>query len=94
MFDLTTEAAFARYEAVRRRLPTATFPATSLHADYTGIRPKLYQEGEPVPDFRFDGPAQHGLAGLIMLFGIESPGLTSSMAIGDHVADLLGRGSP
>jgi L-2-hydroxyglutarate oxidase LhgO len=67
--------------------------ATRLHADYTGIRPKLYQEGEPVPDFRFDGPTQHGLAGLIMLFGIESPGLTSSMAIGDHVADLLGRGN-
>jgi L-2-hydroxyglutarate oxidase LhgO len=67
--------------------------ATRLHADYTGIRPKLYREGEPVPDFRFDGPAQHGLNGLILLFGIESPGLTSSMAIGGHVADKLGRGN-
>jgi L-2-hydroxyglutarate oxidase LhgO len=67
--------------------------ASRLHADYTGIRPKLYREGEPVPDFRFDGQAQHGLAGLILLFGIESPGLTSSMAIGDHVADLLGAGN-
>jgi L-2-hydroxyglutarate oxidase LhgO len=67
--------------------------ASRLHADYTGIRPKLYQEGEAVPDFRFDGAAQHGLAGLVMLFGIESPGLTSSMAIGDHVADVLAQGN-
>jgi L-2-hydroxyglutarate oxidase LhgO len=60
-----------------------------LHPDYTGIRPKLYREGEPVPDFQFHGPAQHGLDGLVMLFGIESPGLTSSLAIGTHVRDLL-----
>ena len=67
--------------------------ATRLHADYTGIRPKLYRDGEPVPDFRFDGPTQHGLADLILLYGIESPGLTSSMAIADHVANLLGHGN-
>ena len=54
-----------------------------LHPDYTGIRPKLYREGEPVPDFRIDTPAEHGLDGLVMLFGIESPGLTASLAIGD-----------
>ena len=64
--------------------------ADRLHPDYTGIRPKLYREGEPVPDFRFDGPDQHGLPGLVMLFGIESPGLTASMAIGRHVEGLLG----
>ncbi len=63
--------------------------ATKLHADYTGVRPKLYREGEPVPDFRFDGPAQHGIDRLVMLFGIESPGLTSSLAIGDHVVAML-----
>ncbi|MEQ1615707.1 MAG: FAD-dependent oxidoreductase, partial [Hyphomicrobiaceae bacterium] len=62
---------------------------SAIHADYTGIRPKLYREGEPVPDFRIDGPQQHGHAGLVMLFGIESPGLTSSMTIGDHVAGLI-----
>ena len=63
--------------------------ASQLHPDYTGIRPKLYLEGEPVPDFAFHGPATHGLAGLVMLFGIESPGLTASMAIGSLVADML-----
>ncbi|MFM1816791.1 MAG: hypothetical protein RLZ98_3486 [Pseudomonadota bacterium] len=60
-----------------------------LHADYTGIRPKLYREGEPVPDFAIHGPAEHGQPGLVMLFGIESPGLTSALAIADYVADML-----
>jgi L-2-hydroxyglutarate oxidase LhgO len=62
---------------------------TAIHPDYTGIRPKLYREGEPVPDFRVDGPAQHGHQNLVMLFGIESPGLTAALAIGDHVAGML-----
>jgi L-2-hydroxyglutarate oxidase LhgO len=60
-----------------------------LHADYTGVRPKLYREGEPVPDFRIDGPAVHGLDGLVLLAGIESPGLTSSLAIGEYVGAML-----
>jgi len=64
---------------------------TRLHPDYTGIRPKLYREGEPVPDFRIDTPAEHGLPGLVMLFGIESPGLTASLAIGDAVAGIYAR---
>ena len=45
-----------------------------LHPDYTGMRPKLYREGEPVPDFAIHGPATHGLDGLVALYGIESPG--------------------
>ncbi|MGE0767880.1 MAG: NAD(P)/FAD-dependent oxidoreductase [Hyphomicrobiaceae bacterium] len=60
-----------------------------LHADYTGIRPKLYREGEPVPDFFLHGPETHGLPGLMLLFGIESPGLTSSMALAEMVADRI-----
>lgn len=64
---------------------------TRLHPDYTGIRPKLYREGEAVPDFRIDAPTEHGLAGLVMLFGIESPGLTAALAIGDAVADIYAR---
>lgn len=60
-----------------------------LHADYTGIRPKLYREGEPVPDFLIHGPAVHGTKGLVSLYGIESPGLTASMAIAEIVRDLL-----
>ncbi|MBO0766370.1 MAG: NAD(P)/FAD-dependent oxidoreductase [Hyphomicrobiaceae bacterium] len=64
--------------------------ASRLHPDYTGIRPKLYREGEPVPDFAIHGPDKHGLPGLVALFGIESPGLTASLAIGEMVAAILG----
>ncbi|HXF55126.1 MAG TPA: NAD(P)/FAD-dependent oxidoreductase [Hyphomicrobiaceae bacterium] len=64
--------------------------AERLHPDYTGVRPKLYREGEPVADFAIHGPSEHGREGLVMLFGIESPGLTAALAIGDHVAKLLG----
>jgi L-2-hydroxyglutarate oxidase LhgO len=64
--------------------------ASRLHPDYTGIRPKLYREGEPVPDFAIHGEAQHGLPGLVALYGIESPGLTASLAIGEVVAGMLG----
>ncbi len=60
-----------------------------LHPDYTGIRPKLYREGEPVPDFAVHGPATHGLKGLVILYGIESPGLTSALAIADYVAEMI-----
>jgi L-2-hydroxyglutarate oxidase LhgO len=60
-----------------------------LHADYTGVRPKLYREGEPVPDFAVHGPERHGLQGLVNLYGIESPGLTAALAIGEMVADML-----
>ena len=56
---------------------------------YCGIRPKISGPGEAAADFRIDGPAQHGVANLINLFGIESPGLTSSLAIAESVADLL-----
>src|SRR5262249_41113329 len=65
--------------------------ATRLHPDYTGIRPKLYREGEPVPDFAIHGPEVHGVPGLVALYGIESPGLTASLAIGEVVAGMLGR---
>jgi L-2-hydroxyglutarate oxidase LhgO len=60
-----------------------------LHADYTGVRPKLYREGEPVPDFAIHGADKHGQEGLVALYGIESPGLTASLAIGEVVAGML-----
>jgi L-2-hydroxyglutarate oxidase LhgO len=60
-----------------------------LHPDYTGVRPKLYREGEPVPDFAIHGPEKHGQAGLVALYGIESPGLTAALAIGELVAAML-----
>jgi L-2-hydroxyglutarate oxidase LhgO len=63
--------------------------AEMLAPDYAGVRPKLSGPGEPNADFRIDGPQLHGLPGLVNLFGIESPGLTASLAIAEHVAELL-----
>ncbi len=60
-----------------------------LAPDYAGIRPKLHGKGEPQPDFQLCGVESHGIEGLLALFGIESPGLTSSMAIGEAVAGRL-----
>ncbi len=60
-----------------------------LTPDYAGVRPKLVAKGAPNADFRIDGPSVHGLPGLVNLFGIESPGLTASLAIAEHVEDLL-----
>jgi L-2-hydroxyglutarate oxidase LhgO len=60
-----------------------------LSPDYSGVRPKLSGPGQPNADFRIDGPEVHGLPGLVNLFGIESPGLTASLAIARRVADLL-----
>ena len=56
---------------------------------YTGIRPKLSGPDTPARDFVIQGPSEHGVAGLVNLFGIESPGLTASLAIGNFVRDLL-----
>ncbi len=73
---------------VRRYWPSLADDA--LHADYTGIRPKLYQQGEPAADFTIHGPRDHGIANLVGLYGIESPGLTSSLALADYVVALIG----
>lgn len=75
------------YDAVRRFWPG--LPDGALVPDYAGIRPKIHGPGEPQPDFVIDGPDGHGLASLICLFGIESPGLTASLAIGGEVTRLL-----
>ncbi|KHK91011.1 NAD(P)/FAD-dependent oxidoreductase [Novosphingobium malaysiense] len=61
-----------------------------LQPAYAGIRPKLYGPGMETADFVLQGEADHGLPGLVNLFGIESPGLTSSLAIAARVASLLG----
>jgi L-2-hydroxyglutarate oxidase LhgO len=63
--------------------------AEMLSPDYSGVRPKLSGPGQSNADFRIDGPRVHGLPGLVNLFGIESPGLTASLAIAEHVARLL-----
>jgi L-2-hydroxyglutarate oxidase LhgO len=75
------------YEAVRRYWPGLKDGA--LLPAYSGIRPKLQTPGEPALDFLFQGPSAHGVRGLVNLFGIESPGLTASLAIAKHVGRLL-----
>jgi len=75
------------YAEVRRYWPD--LPDGALIPGYAGIRPKISGRGEPARDFMIQGPAAHGVPGLVNLFGIESPGLTSSLAIGRHVAALL-----
>jgi L-2-hydroxyglutarate oxidase LhgO len=78
------------YAAIRRYWPD--LPDGALQPDYAGIRPKIAGPGAPAADFVIEGPRDHGIAGLVNLFGIESPGLTASLAIADHVATLLGCG--
>ncbi len=79
------------YAEVRRYWPQ--LPDGVLQPSYSGVRPKIHGPGEKAPDFRIDGPRLHGVAGLVNLFGIESPGLTSALAIGEHVLELLDGGS-
>jgi L-2-hydroxyglutarate oxidase LhgO len=67
------------YAAIRRYWPA--LPDGALLPGYSGIRPKTAGPREPAPDFRIQGPGEHGIAGLVHLFGIESPGLTASLAL-------------
>jgi L-2-hydroxyglutarate oxidase LhgO len=76
------------YASIRTYFPA--LPDNSLLPDYCGIRPKLTGKGEPAADFRIDGPAEHGQVRLVNLFGIESPGLTSSLSIAEDVVTLIG----
>ena len=75
------------YAEVRRYWPG--LPDGVLQPSYSGVRPKIHQPGETAPDFRIDGPELHGVPGLVNLFGIESPGLTSALAIAEHIGLLL-----
>jgi L-2-hydroxyglutarate oxidase LhgO len=74
------------YDAIRRYWPA--LKDGSLQPAYCGIRPKIQSRTEPSRDFLIQGPREHGVAGLVNLFGVESPGLTASLAIADHVRDL------
>ena len=78
----------AFYAEIRRYWPA--LPAGALAPAYAGIRPKIAGRSAPAADFLIQGPAQHGIPGLINLFGIESPGLTACLAIADRaVAEVL-----
>ena len=75
------------YAAIRTYWPA--LPDGALMPGYSGIRPKVGGPKEAAADFIVQGPATHGVPGLVNLFGIESPGLTSALAIADHVATLV-----
>ncbi|MEE2566446.1 NAD(P)/FAD-dependent oxidoreductase [Hyphobacterium marinum] len=77
----------AFYDRIRDYWPGLSEGA--LLPDYSGIRPKISGPDEPAADFRIDGPEIHGVAGVVHMFGIESPGLTSSMDLADRVADRI-----
>jgi len=87
-YTVDPRRADAFYAAVRRYWPQ--LPDGALQPSYSGVRPKIHGPGEAAPDFRIDGPQLHGVAGLVNLFGIESPGLTSALAIAEEVKELLG----
>ena len=84
--DPARSAAF--YAAIRRYWPGLR--DGSLAPAYSGVRPKLQGPGEPARDFMLQGPEAHGVAGLMNLFGIESPGLTASLAIASEGVRRLG----
>ncbi|VVP03865.1 NAD(P)/FAD-dependent oxidoreductase [Pseudomonas fluorescens] len=75
------------YEAIRRYWPG--LPDNSLQPAYSGIRPKITGPTEPPADFIISGPAEHDVPGQVNLFGIESPGLTSCLALADRVVECL-----
>jgi L-2-hydroxyglutarate oxidase LhgO len=87
-FDYAVDPARAIlfYPAIRKYWPG--LPDGSLVPAYAGIRPKIVPPAIAAQDFVIEGPRDHGVAGLVNLFGIESPGLTSSLAIADYVAEL------
>ncbi|MFP3549091.1 NAD(P)/FAD-dependent oxidoreductase [Paraburkholderia sp. SIMBA_049] len=88
-YDVDPQRAESFYAAIRAYWPA--LPDHALQPAYAGIRPKLSGPGEPAADFLIQGPAAHGVRGLVNLFGIESPGLTASLAIAQRVCEVSGR---
>ena len=88
-YSIDPQRAELFYQGIRRYFPGLA--DGFLLPAYSGIRPKIVPPAVAVQDFAIQGPDQHGLKGLVNLFGIELPGLTSSLAIGDHVAGVAGR---
>jgi L-2-hydroxyglutarate oxidase LhgO len=86
-YDVDPSRAAAFYDRIRSYWPG--LPDNSLVPDYAGIRPKLTGQGEAAVDFLIDTPQDHGVPRLVQLFGIESPGLTSSLSLGEEVAGYL-----
>jgi L-2-hydroxyglutarate oxidase LhgO len=90
-YEVNVNRAASFYEAVRRFWPHLA--DGQLVPAYAGIRPNLSGPGAKTADFVVQGPAVHDIAGLVNLFGIDSPGLTASLPLADHVVGLLDRES-
>ena len=86
-YSLDSKQAHAFESSVRRWWPA--LPKGAMQPDGCGIRPRTARDGQLQSDFVFSGPADHGVAGLVQMFGVESPGLTSAMAIAGVVAEML-----
>lgn len=86
-YDVDAGRALAFAQAVRKWLPSLS--ADALRPDYAGVRAKVQGPGEPMADFVISGPREHGIRGLVNLFGIESPGLTACLALADMVVQRL-----
>ena len=86
-YDVDPKRADRFYAAIRRYWPG--LPDASLSPGYSGIRPKTAGPKDPAPDFQIQGPRAHGVPGLVHLFGIESPGLTASLALAGMVLEEL-----
>ena len=86
-YRVDLERAESFYTAIRRYYPN--LEDNSLQPGYSGIRPKITAEGSATGDFLIQGPLEHGVAGLVSMYGIESPGLTASLALADLVAQKL-----
>ena len=87
-YNVDARRSDAFYAAIRTYWPNLRDGA--LQPAYAGIRPKIQAPGNAAADFRIDGPDVHALPGQVHLYGIESPGLTSSLALADEVASRLG----
>tara|TARA_R110000787_G_scaffold85451_6_gene182293 strand:- start:31 stop:1146 length:1116 start_codon:yes stop_codon:yes gene_type:complete len=86
-YDVDPARADKFYAAVRKYYPALADGA--IQPGYSGIRPKIQAPGEAAADFVIQSPAEHGVPGLINLYGIESPGMTSSLAIGEYVQKII-----
>jgi len=87
-YDVDPKRGERFYAAIRRYWPG--LPDDALAPGYAGIRPKTAGPKDPAPDFEIQGPKKHGVPGLVQLFGIESPGLTASLALARQVREELG----
>jgi L-2-hydroxyglutarate oxidase LhgO len=89
VFDYTVNPKRAEQFQTNIRKYFPSLPDGALQPDYSGIRPKLSGPGQPTTDFLIQGEADHGIRGLVNLYGIESPGLTASLAIAKVVQEKL-----